>query len=632
MGKSRQHAMQKKRRHDVLSSRKHTPRSPSLNAGAQPVDVPPLPALAKQRETIFAFLPDSAIVCDQKGEMLRINTAALKLFEIQSEDQWRGKTVQAFLEQYGIYDEQQRPFSAKQWLTYSMVQKEVTCRPPETYITLEMPSGRRVAVNLSCSPLYDAQKQVSGTVMVFHELSQRYQQALHLQRVHEAVLTLTQALAHLPEHLPEPLADALLPEGSLLFSPPVVFIAQQLVNVIRQVMGCHRVILKALRWPGGDVYYVAGSGFTPEQEEAERATGGFYTLVDVLEETVVKRLFEKKEVTLPGDRVRHPPGYPDFSSESLLLIPLFLGKQLVGILLITKAGVTSTYTPEEIALVKTLAAQALLMIEYLGHVHEQVESHTKELAQQETHRLSQDFLLLANHELRTPLTGIVGNLQLAQRRLETLNRQVATQAKDVSGYVAQAQQPLASASQSARLQQRMLNDIIDDARIQANQLELRLKRCDLLALLKTVIDTQHQMRPEHTLVLDRKTTAQEVFVLADTERVTQVCNTFLANALIYSPERTPVTVQLAVEDSAARVSVHNEGPGIPYEEQKHLWERFYRAKGYAVQHELDLSLGLGLYLCRAFIEHQAGSVGVQSAPGQGATFWFTLPIAPKEEE
>ncbi|GHO79358.1 hypothetical protein KSD_71290 [Ktedonobacter sp. SOSP1-85] len=631
MGKNRQHGMQKKRRPDVISARKHVPRSPSLNTEAQPVDVPPLTALAKQRETIFTFLSDSAIVCDQKGKILRINTAALKLFDIHSETQWRGKTVQAFLEPYGMYDEQQRLFSAKQWIMYAMTQQEVICSPPETFITLELPSGRRVAVTLSCSPLYDEQKQVSGMVIVFHEISQRYQHALHLQRVHEAVLTLTQAIAHLPERIPQQIADA-LPEGSLLLSPPVVFIAQQLVNVIHQVMDCHRVMLKAVRWPEGYVHYVTGSGFTPEQESPERAIGGLHTLSDIFEETVLARLFEKKEVTLRGDRMPYLPDAPDFSSESLLLTPLFLENQLAGILIITKVGVTSVYTSEEIALVKALAAQALLVIEYLGHVHEQVEAHTRERALQEMHQLSKDFLILASHELRTPLTGILGNLQLAQRRLETLSRQIAFQAEHVGEYVAQAQQPLASAAQSARLQQRMINDIIDDARIQANQLEVQLKRCNLLALLKAVVDTQQQITPEHVLALDRKTTAQEVFVLADAERVAQVFNTYLTNALAYSSARAPVTVQLAVEDSVAQVSVHNEGPGIPHEEQKHLWERFYRAKGYAVQHELDLSLGLGLYLCRAFIEHQAGSVGVQSAPDQGATFWFTLPIAPKEKE
>ncbi|GHO47764.1 sensor histidine kinase [Ktedonospora formicarum] len=87
-----------------------------------------------------------------------------------------------------------------------------------------------------------------------------------------------------------------------------------------------------------------------------------------------------------------------------------------------------------------------------------------------------------------------------------------------------------------------------------------------------------------------------------------------------------MVVLLRVAESLARVSVHNEGSGIAREELDHIWDRFYRAKGSAIQHELDLSFGLPLYLCRVFIERHEGSVGVQSAPGQGTTFWFTLPI------
>jgi len=127
-------------------------------------------------------------------------------------------------------------------------------------------------------------------------------------------------------------------------------------------------------------------------------------------------------------------------------------------------------------------------------------------------------------------------------------------------------------------------------------------------------------------VLESLPPERVVPVLADAERITQVISRYLANALIYSPADQPVTVQLRVEGGVARVSVHDQGPGIPGEEQERIWERFYQVKGIAVQHELDLSLGLGFYLSRAFIERHQGSVGVQSAPGRGATFWFTLPV------
>jgi signal transduction histidine kinase len=115
-------------------------------------------------------------------------------------------------------------------------------------------------------------------------------------------------------------------------------------------------------------------------------------------------------------------------------------------------------------------------------------------------------------------------------------------------------------------------------------------------------------------------------VMADAERITQVIVRYLTSALSSSPADQPVSVQLSVEGAVARVSVHDQGPAIPQEEQERIWERLYQAKGIAVQQELDLSLGLGLYLSRTFIERHQGSVGVHSAPGGGATFWFTLPV------
>ncbi len=286
----------------------------------------------------------------------------------------------------------------------------------------------------------------------------------------------------------------------------------------------------------------------------------------------------------------------------------------------------------------------------------------------EVQRLSNDFLTLASHELRTPLTGIMGNLQLAQHRLETLKRQVAAQAEHVRERLTYAQQPLASASQSTRLLQRMINDLIDDARIQTNQLALSLQPGDLLTLLKEAVTRQQHDAPERTIVLKEKPTEPAVPILADAQRIIQVLTTYLANALRAAPGTRPVTVGLTVEDAVARVSEHDEGPGIPAEEQAHLWDRFYRGKGSSIQHKLDLSLGLlqypqrmipyekggksprgsdrppstflivadgsrflnralGLYLCRAFIERHQGRVGVQSAPGQGTTFWLTLPLA-----
>jgi signal transduction histidine kinase len=194
--------------------------------------------------------------------------------------------------------------------------------------------------------------------------------------------------------------------------------------------------------------------------------------------------------------------------------------------------------------------------------------------------------------------------------------------------IAHIQHHLAVASQSARHQQQMINALIDDARIQTKTLTFSLNPEDLGTLLREVVARQQRSAPEHPIMPDVPSPEQRVPILADAGRIKHVLTTYLTNALTYSPPGQPVGVQLRIEEALARVSVHNEGSGIAREELDHIWERFYRTKGSAVQHELDLSFGLTLYLCQVFIERHHGSVGVQSAPGQGATFWFTLPIIP----
>src|SRR6266567_2999613 len=581
---------------------------------------------SNQIECIFESLADSVIACDREGKILRANAAALTLFEVPSEALCRGRDYQQFLQRYTTGEEPQQAITLEPWLMSLLIDGETASSLQEAIRVLQLPSGRTVYVTLCASPVLDAQKQTVGSVSVFHDITHRYQKARHLQRVHQAVSSLTEAIAHIPEQL-----DFAFPEGPFLLSPPVLFVAQQLVDVIGQVLDCQHVSLAALG-PAGRLYYAVGSGFTPEQEQNRWERSGRFLPSDFVDEPVLAHLFAGQEVVLPTDRLHLPPGFrADSAPKNHLLLPLFLEQQPVGLLEIAKVGVDRGYTAEEIELVKAVAAETMLVIDCLRCLCEQAETRARARAQQELGRLINEFLNLASHELKTPLTAIKGNIQLAQRRLATLKRQLAEQPSGTSEQLEQIQDTLASAVQSTRLEQRIIQDLLDDARIQSHTLQLHPTRWDLNALLRETVATQQRAAPERTIVLEGLPPEHKVPVMADAERITQVISSYLANALRYSPADQPVTVQLGIEDAGARVSVQDQGPGIPGEEQERIWDRFYHAKGITVQHELDLSLGLGFYLSRAFIEGHQGSVGVQSDPGCGTTFWFTLPVGVSAE-
>ncbi|TMD59969.1 MAG: PAS domain S-box protein [Chloroflexi bacterium] len=242
----------------------------------------------------------------------------------------------------------------------------------------------------------------------------------------------------------------------------------------------------------------------------------------------------------------------------------------------------------------------------------------------ETTRQMDEFLGIASHELRTPLTAIKGNLQLAKRQLNRMLKQDGITKEEVASTITAVQGLLDRAERQATIQNRLVNDLIDVSRIHAGHLELQIEPCGLTGIVREVVEDQRDINPTRTILFENPT--MEVPVLADIDRVGQVVNNYLSNALKYSEETRPVEVRVELEGSIVRVSVRDEGPGLPPGEQERIWDRFYRAEGVEVKSGSGVGLGLGLHICRTIIEQLGGQVGVESKEGVGSTFWFTLPL------
>jgi signal transduction histidine kinase len=194
--------------------------------------------------------------------------------------------------------------------------------------------------------------------------------------------------------------------------------------------------------------------------------------------------------------------------------------------------------------------------------------------------------------------------------------------------VARAHDLLVRADRQFNRQNRLVGDLLDVSRLRAGRLELRCERMDLAELVRDLLEEQRLANPEReiTSALD----PGPLPVLADPDRVAQVLFNYLSNALKYSEEDRPVSVWLHVRGRVAKVSVRDRGLGLPPEEQGRIWKRFYRVASIKEQSGSSVGLGLGLFLCRQIIEQHSGQVGVRSAPGKGATFWFTLPLLADE--
>ncbi len=228
------------------------------------------------------------------------------------------------------------------------------------------------------------------------------------------------------------------------------------------------------------------------------------------------------------------------------------------------------------------------------------------------------WLALVIHELRTPLTAASGYLELAHN---IARQRQTTPGATVPSSLDHLEVCLRLAAQELDCATAMLADL---AVAHEEQVTIEPIPCNLSEIACEVMEAHSVLMP--TRVLHVHTQAAESLVLADPHRVKQVLTNYLVNALKYTPAERPIAVLVEqVGLQFVRLVVRDEGPGIPLEAQPHLWEKGYRVPGGSQGRE---GLGLGLFICRLLIERQGGTVGVDSSPGHGASFWFQLPALP----
>lgn len=247
-------------------------------------------------------------------------------------------------------------------------------------------------------------------------------------------------------------------------------------------------------------------------------------------------------------------------------------------------------------------------------------------AQKEIERQTQFFLGMTGHELKPPLTTLKGTFQLLQRKEQRLLSACPDLKPEMHTFLETLSERLANSVRQVDRQTRLINDLLDSARIQTNTLKLEIHPCDLIGLVQTTVEDLRLTVPERTLqlALPVQTT---VTVRADPDRLRQVLTNYVANALRYASPSLPIVIGLTRQKDLARVWVRDQGPGLTPEAQKEIWQRYRQMESTPIQSgDAGKGLGLGLYICQTLIRQQHGEVGVESAPGKGSTFWFTLPV------
>ena len=228
-------------------------------------------------------------------------------------------------------------------------------------------------------------------------------------------------------------------------------------------------------------------------------------------------------------------------------------------------------------------------------------------AQRQLARMQDEFVSTVSHELRTPLGFIKGYVTTLLREDTDWDDGTRSQFLTIID------------DESDRLCE-LIDNLLDSSRLETGTLRMTYAPTSLSPIMNDVVQRTMAIHPGMLLIVESDDEIPEIEM--DGTRIAQVLENLINNAIKYAPE-SQVTLQVLNEGIRLRVNVIDKGPGIPTEHISNLFERFYRVP------ETSTSVrgtGLGLYICRKIIEAHGGEIGVESKPGQGAKFHFTLPI------
>ncbi|MBK0380593.1 PAS domain-containing protein [Mucilaginibacter segetis] len=225
----------------------------------------------------------------------------------------------------------------------------------------------------------------------------------------------------------------------------------------------------------------------------------------------------------------------------------------------------------------------------------------------EIERRKDDFLSIASHELKTPLTTIKGYVQMMQRIIpKDAEEKFRSLLNKTSVYIERLNHLIA--------------ELLDVSKIQTGNIELHKEVFDFDKMVHETVEHIQSATKTHQIVV--KGSATNSFS-GDESNIIQVVNNLLSNAIKYSPDEKEVVVYLSKVSDYLKLSVTDFGMGISMENQKRIFERFYRVG--EIQQQFP-GMGIGLYVCEQVIKNHGGSLWVESEPGKGSTFSFTLPL------
>jgi signal transduction histidine kinase len=294
-------------------------------------------------------------------------------------------------------------------------------------------------------------------------------------------------------------------------------------------------------------------------------------------------------------------------NKSLLFAPMPWEAKGVGAIFVGRPA-TGPFSEKEIALLRTFADQAAIAIQN-ARLFREIQEKSAQLEVANKHK--SDFLANMSHELRTPLNAIIGFSEaLMDRMFGDMNEKQLEYQKDIH--------------ESGKHLLSLINDILDLSKIEAGRMELELSTFHLPTAVSNAVTLIRERALRHSITLGVDIDERLGDFQADERKFKQIMLNLLSNAVKFTPDGGKVDICARTLDGKVEVAVRDTGIGIAPEDQPAVFEEF-RQVGRDQVRKAE-GTGLGLALTKRFVELHGGAIRLESTPGKGSTFAFTLPV------